>query len=120
MADLPERDQALLLDMLLAARDAQKFIHGMEKAQFLDSDLHQSAVIRALGVIGEAAGKVSRDSTKVLPEIPWQKVTGMRHRLIHDYFDVDLELVWEVVQLEIPSLIETLEGLVPPDDEADL
>ncbi len=116
MADLPERDLALLLDMLLAARDSQDFISGLNQKQFIDSKLHQSAVIRSLEVIGEAAGQISRDSTKVLSEIPWRKVTGMRHRLIHDYFEVDLALVWEVVQLEIPSLIRTLEGLVPPDD----
>jgi len=95
MADLPERDLSWLLDMLLSAQDAEKFTHGMNKAEFLDSDLHQSAVIRALEVLGEAAGRVSRETVNALPEIPWQDVTGMRHRLIHDYFDVDLELVWE-------------------------
>ncbi|MCA1780519.1 MAG: DUF86 domain-containing protein [Xanthomonadaceae bacterium] len=117
MADLPERDLSLLLDMLLAARDARKFIRGMEKPEFLDSDLHQSAVIRSLEIIGEAAGRISPATTKKISEIPWKKVTGMRHRLIHDYFDVDLELVWEVVHVEIPALIKTLEGLVPPEDE---
>jgi uncharacterized protein with HEPN domain len=117
MADLPERDLSLLLDMLLSARDAQKFIRGMEKSEFLDSDLHQNAVIRSLEVIGEAAGQISRESTERLADIPWRKVTGMRHRLIHDYFDVDLELVWEVVQVEIPSLIGILERLVPPEED---
>ena len=117
MADLPERDLSWLLDMLLSAQDAEKFTHGINKAEFLDSDLHQSAVIRALEVLGEAAGRVSRETVAALPEIPWQDVTGMRHRLIHDYFDVNLELVWEVVQDEIPSLIKALERLVPPEDE---
>lgn len=115
MADLPERDQALLLDMLLAARDAQQFVHGMDKARFLTSDLHQSAAIRKLEVIGEAAGKVSRSAMDAVPEIPWRKITGMRHRLIHDYFDVNLELVWQVVQDELPSLIRALEPRVPPE-----
>ena len=116
MADLPERDLALLLDMLLAARDSQEFISGLSQEQFLQSKLHQNAAIRSLEIIGEAAGQISRDSTDALPAIPWKKVTGMRHRLIHDYFEVDLELVWKVVQVEIPSLIETLEALVPPDE----
>ena len=116
MADLPERDLSWLLDMLLSAQDAEKFTHGMNKAEFLDSDLHQSAAIRTLEVLGEAAGRVSRETVDALPEIPWQDVTGMRHRLIHDYFDVDLELVWQVVQDEIPSLIKTLDRIVPPED----
>lgn len=115
MADLPERDQALLLDMLLAARDAQGFLQGVDKAQFLTNDLHQSAVIRKLEVTGEAAGKVSRSAMDALPKIPWRKITGMRHRLTHDYFDVNLELVWQVVQDEIPSLIRALEPRVPPE-----
>jgi len=115
MADLPERDQALLLDMLLAANDAREFVNGMEKDQFLSNKLYQNAVIRSLEIIDEAAGQISRTTTEALPDIPWRKVTGMRHRLIHDYFDVDLELVWEVVQEEIPSLIQTLRPQVPPE-----
>ncbi len=87
MAELPERDQALLLDMLLAARDAREFLSGMGKEQFLAAKLHQNAVIRSLEVIGETAGQISRTSTNAIPKVPWRKVTGMRHRLIHDYFD---------------------------------
>ena len=59
MAELPERDSALLLDMLLAAQDAQAFVKGLDEAAFLASRLHQNACIRSLEVIGEAAGKVS-------------------------------------------------------------
>lgn len=115
MADLPERDQALLLDMLLAAQDAREFVSGMNKDQFLSSKLYQNAVIRSLEIIGEAAGQINRTSTEALPHIPWRKVTGMRHRLIHDYFDVDLEMVWKVVQDELPTLIQTLQPQVPPE-----
>lgn len=57
MADLHERDAALLLDMLLAARDAKAFIEGLDEAAFLSSRLHQNAVIRSLEVLGEAAGR---------------------------------------------------------------
>jgi hypothetical protein len=59
MAELPERDTALFLDMLLAARDARGFVAGLDDAAFLASRLHQNAVIRSLEVLGEAAGKVS-------------------------------------------------------------
>lgn len=111
-----ERDLALLLDMLLASRDALQFTRDMTKDEFFGSRLHQNAVIRSLEIIGEAAGHVSPETTKTLPQIPWREITGMRHRLIHDYFDVDLNLVWQVVQVEIPSLIETLEAIVPPEE----
>lgn len=70
MADIPERDAALLLDMLLAARDALEFTDGLTKERFLSSRLHQNAIIRSLEVIGEAAGRVSTESTSTLPAIP--------------------------------------------------
>ena len=70
MVELPERDAALLLDMLLAARDAQAFIEGLDEAAFLASRLHQNAAIRSLEVIGEAAGKVSAATKASHLEIP--------------------------------------------------
>src|SRR5437763_1042862 len=85
MAELPERDPALLLDMLLAARDAMGFVDGLDEAAFLKSRLHQNAAIRSLEVIGEAAGKLSATTQRAHPEIPWRDITGMRHRLIHGY-----------------------------------
>ena len=98
MADLPERDAALFLDMLLAARDAKAFIEGLDEAAFLASRLHQNAVIRSLEVLGEAA--------------------GMRHRLIHGYGEVRLDLVWTVLRDRLDPLITTLVALVPDDGHA--
>src|SRR5215471_931277 len=98
MAEMPERDAALLLDMLLAARDAQGFVEGVDEAAFLASRLHQNAAIRSLEVLGEAAGKVSAATRVAYPEIPWREITGMRHRLIHGYGEVRLDLVWMVLR----------------------
>jgi uncharacterized protein with HEPN domain len=67
MADLPERDAALMLDMLLAARDAQSFVEGLDQAVFLASRLHQNAVVRSLEIIGEAAGKISATTRRSTP-----------------------------------------------------
>ena len=70
MAELSERDAALLLDLLVAARDAQGFLEGLGEAAFLASRLHQNDGIRSLEVLGEAAGKVSRAIRAAHPEIP--------------------------------------------------
>lgn len=113
MAELPERDAALLLDMLLAARDAQDFVEGLDEAAFLASRLHQNAVIRSLEVLGEAAGKVSAGTQAAHSEISWREITGMRHRLIHGYGDVRLDLVWMVLRERLGTLIAVLEDLVP-------
>lgn len=117
MADLPERDAALLLDMLLAARDAQSFITGLDEAHFLASRLHQNAVIRSLEVIGEAAGKVSAATKGAHADIPWREIISMRHRLIHGYGDVRLDLVWVVLRDNLWPLINALADLVPNEGD---
>ncbi len=108
------RDEPLLLDMLQAARDAVGFVADLDQDRFNASKLHQNAVVRSIEIIGEAAGKVSRGFQQVHPEIPWSAIVGMRHRLIHAYNDVDLDLVWDVARIRLPDLIVILEPLVPP------
>jgi len=92
MAKPGDRDAALLLDMLIAAKDAQGFVAGIDEVAFLASRLHQNAVIRSLEVIGEAAGKVSPAFRAAQPDIPWREIIGMRHRLIHGYDEVRLDV----------------------------
>ena len=116
MVELPERDAALLLDMLLAARDAQAFVKGLDEGAFLASRLHQNAAIRSLEILGEAAGNVSAATQAVHPEIPWREITGMRHRLIHGYAEVRLDLVWVVLCDHLGALIAQLARLVPVED----
>ena len=110
------RDDALLLDILIAARKALKFLEGMTWEAFEQSDLHQSAVIRPLEIIGEAARRVSQQTRAAHPEIPWEQMIGMRNRLIHEYFRLNLAMVWETVQDDLPRLIALIEPLVPPED----
>lgn len=110
-----ERDAALILDMALAARDALEFVAGVDEAVFLASRLHQNAVIYSLAVIGEAGGKISPAFRAAHPEIPWREITGMRHRLIHGYAEVRLDVVWAVVQRHLPPLLEALGPCLPPD-----
>jgi uncharacterized protein with HEPN domain len=105
--------------MLLAARDARGFVAGMDEAAFLASRLHQSAVIRALEVIGEAAGRVSPAFRAEQAAISWRDTTGLHHRLIHGYDEVRLDVVWRVVTEHLDPLIASLEPLIgqegPPD-----
>lgn len=116
MVEAAARDQSLLLDMLLAAQDAHVFVAGLDAAQFSGSRLHQHAVIRCLEIIGEAAGRVSPQFQAAHPEIPWRKVIGMRHRLIHGYSEVDIDIVWSVLRDELLPLIAKLAPLIPPED----
>ena len=112
------RDPALFLDILLAAEAIQSFIASLDERTFLASDLHQSAVIRKFEVMGEAAGKVSKAFCAAHPEIPWKQMVGLRHRLVHDYGDVRLDIVWRVARELLPGLIASLRPLVPPKEES--
>ena len=109
------RDPAYLLDMLQSAGDARRFVEGFGLEQLRESDLHQHAVAKAIELIGEAASRVSQQTRDAHPEIPWERIIGMRHRLVHDYVNLDVDLLWAVVQQHLPLLIAQLEPLIPPE-----
>ena len=113
-----QRDDAYLLDILIAAREALTFVQGITWEEFERSSLHQSAVIRPLEIIGEAARQIAQQTRDAHPEIPWEQMTGMRNRLIHEYFRVDVKTVWDTLQNDLPQLITLIEPLVPPEEEA--
>ena len=74
------------------------------------------AVLRALEVMGEAAGKVSDELRPMAPDIPWGAIAGMRNRLVHGYFDVDKNVVWNTVVGELPALVKQLRTFLNPAD----
>jgi uncharacterized protein with HEPN domain len=109
------RDDAYLLDMLLAARKVLQFTKGMDRVQFERDDLTQNATMRQIQIIGEAARKVSLEYQGEHSEIRWNEIIGMRNRLVHEYFRIIPGRVWDVVEKDIPELIRYIEPLVPPD-----
>jgi len=112
------RDDAYMLDMLLAARKVENFTRNVNWEKFIADDLLQNAVMRQTQIIGEAARKISQQYKDAHPEIPWQAIIGMRNRLVHEYFDIIPERVWDVVENNIPELIRLIEPLVPPDESS--
>lgn len=110
------RDDAYMLDMLLAARKVEDFTTGNSWEKFKANDLLQNAVMRQIQIIGEAARKISQQYRDAHSEIPWQMIIGMRNRLVHEYFDIIPERVWEVVERDVPELIRLIEPFVPPDE----
>lgn len=82
------------------------------KDAFFADPKTQDAVVRNLEIIGEAAKNVSESLKTAYPDIPWKRVAGMRDKMIHKYFGVDLRLVWEVVERDLPALKRTLETIL--------
>ena len=110
-------DETYLLDMLNAVRKALRFVEELDSAAFSRSELHQSAVVKQLEIIGEAASRVSESFRDDHPEILWHQIVGMRHRLVHDYTRIDVPTVWETTQNDLVPLIAQLEPLVPKENE---
>jgi uncharacterized protein with HEPN domain len=108
-------DASYLADMLSFAREVLTFTEGRSRADYENDTVLRRAVERATELIGEAATNISDSMRAAHPEIPWSKIVGQRNVLIHDYGDVDDELVWNLVELEIPKLVSILERLVPPE-----
>jgi uncharacterized protein with HEPN domain len=109
---LHDADRNRILHMLEAAQQAVLFIQGRSRSD-LDSDAQlRLALLRSLEVLGEAAARVSAELREAHPEIPWRKVANTRNRLIHAYFDVNLDIVWSTVCVAVPDLVPKLERLI--------
>jgi uncharacterized protein with HEPN domain len=111
------KDDARLLDILLAAREIESFVEGVDEAGFEQNRMLQHALMRLLTIIGEAANKISPEMRAAHSEIPWRAIIGMRNRLVHDYLHVDMSLVWDTVKQDIPVLLAGVTPLVPPESD---
>jgi uncharacterized protein with HEPN domain len=103
-----QRDPQFLLDMLQSAELIASYTEQVSKDEFIQNVQLQDAVIRRLLVIAEAARRVSEITRQERFDILWAEINGMRNRLVHEYDDVDFDIVWDVVQNEIPSLVTAL------------
>ena len=110
-----QRNLQFLLDMLQSAELVVTYTAQCTKDEFLNDIQLQDSVIRRLLVIAEAARRVSEATRQTLPNISWQEINGMRNRLVHNYDDVNLAIVWDVIQFEIPRLIAELKSRMPPE-----
>ncbi len=98
--------------MLDAANEILKFCKGKERSD-LDADRKLSlSIVHLLEIIGEAAAGLSEEFRKTHPHIPWNAVIGMRNRLIHGYYDIDLDIVWKTVIEDVPLLVGRLGKII--------
>lgn len=104
--------RTLLEDMLERIGRVERYVTGLDRAAFLRDDKTSDSVVRNLEVIGEAANRLPPEFRQRHAEIPWSRIIGLRHRVVHAYFDVDLELVWEIVCRELPTLKVQLRSLL--------
>ncbi len=108
-----KRDIQFLLDMLQSAELIIQYTSGYSKDDFIANIQLQDSVIRRLLVIAEAARRVSENTLQNLSNISWREINGMRNRLVNEYDDINLNIVWDVIQYKIPNLIRELKLIVP-------
>ena len=116
-----KRDYRVYLrDILQAFHNAQNFISKMSYEKFRTDRKTTSAVIRELEIVGEATKQIPASIRKKYPKIPWSDMAGMRDKLIHFYFGVDMEIVWETIKVRIPELKPLIEDVLSNLEEQGL
>jgi uncharacterized protein with HEPN domain len=104
-------DLAFIEHILLCIDKIQEYTKNLTAQDFNNNELFQDAVIRNIEIIGEATKKISNDLKSQYREIPWKEMSGMRDKLIHDYFGVDVDVVWKTVNEDIPYLKSLIENI---------
>ncbi len=115
---MPTNDDVRLRHIRDAARQARAFVRGRSRADLDQDPMLSLALVRLLEIIGEAARGVSVPTRESHPGIAWSQMAGMRDRLIHGYFDVNLDIVWQTVQQDLPPLLAQLEKILSPPPPA--
>ena len=108
-----DNDMVRLHHILDAAREAVAFSQGRSREDLYSDRMLCLSLVRLLEIIGEAARGISPACRAAHPEIAWQKMAGMRDRLVHGYFDINLDVVWETVTEDLPPLVSQLENIIP-------
>lgn len=109
-------DEALFVDILLAARQAREFSRGVSLDDFLEDRMLQLAIEKLIEIMGEAASRMTPGALALFPSVPWRDIVGMRHRMVHDYAHVNLVKVWEVLDQDLEPLIAVIEAVVASGD----
>ena len=110
-----ERDESRLRDMLDETQKVQRFIDGRKPTDLNGDEMLAYAVVRAIELIGEAASRVTPKTKDQYPHIAWKNIIGMRNRIIHDYNNVNLDIVWQVASRNLPELAVQPAAILSPD-----
>lgn len=109
-------DRIRLQHMLDGAREALSFAEGKRREELDEDRLLVLGLVKAIEIIGEAAYQVSESTRADVPGVPWEDIIGMRHRLVHAYFDINLDVLWRTVLDDLPPLIAPLQSVLAKDE----
>jgi uncharacterized protein with HEPN domain len=111
-------DLVYLGHMLDMAGKAVEKTRGLQPSEFDRDENLRLALVHLIQMIGEAARRVSPQTQRAHPEVPWANIIGMRHKVVHDYLDVDEDIIWDVATADLPPLVAQLTRILPPEPAA--
>lgn len=111
-------DQVRTRHIIDSCREIEELLIGYEREDFLEERKLQLSIVKLIEIIGEAASNMSSEFRDETPDIPWVDIIGMRNRLIHGYFDMDLEIVWTTAKTEVPELLSQLEPILKKEENS--
>jgi uncharacterized protein with HEPN domain len=106
-----------LLHMRDYTRKAVEMAEGRERSELEENEMLLLALTHLVELVGEAASQVPKEMREEYPQIPWPKITGMRHRLIHEYNTVDHDILWDTIKHDLPGLLSELERVLNQMDK---
>lgn len=109
------RDNESLVDIETATRRILRYASGVDRPTLETNDEKVSAILYQITIIGEATKRLSPEIRQQHPEIPWRDIAGMRDVIVHEYDQIDLDVVWDVIQNRLPELLTLLQPLLPSD-----
>jgi len=110
-------DKDYLMDILIACENILCYKEGYDYEMFIGDRKTQDAIIRNIEIIGEAVKNISETLKEKYPEIPWKEIAKTRDKLIHTYFGVDLDIVWDIVNMDIPHLREKVKEIIQKESK---
>lgn len=109
---MKRHDRVRLRHMADAMDAAMRFVKGRNRSDLESDEMLLFALVRAIEIVGEAASKISDEARAEMPELPWASIVGMRHRLVHAYFEINRDILWTTVTEAVPPLAEHLKALL--------
>ena len=109
-------DDVRLRHMRDAAKEALEFAQDRTRSDLEADRMLVLALVKAIEIVGEAATQLSEETRATIPNLPWVDIIAMRHRLVHAYFDIDLDVLWQTVQHDLPGLLAEVSAVLRNDD----
>ncbi len=111
------RDAEAILDIHNYGRQAISFVGNLSQDEFEEDDKTVAAVMYAIAIMGEATKRLSKEFRLEHESVPWSDIVGMRDRLVHDYKNIDLDILWDIVKVEVPRLLIQIQSMLPSCEE---